>query len=1122
MLTFPELLTQGVLAINAKTLKPIETIQDELGIAIDRKASTIAKWRNVNNENRPNAAQTEILAREIIRHSNLGPEWLEDFIAASSFPDLRPRLMEELFPDAAHGQPPLPDVDWATLQQACQSIQTRAMVNGRRKYDRSLYLQRHEATTVLKAFLQSKQQILIITGKSGVGKSSLLHALLDKERSAECPVCLLGYDSHYLEPTEPLEEQIQRDFERWGDIPQIWRVFDRFQLGPDPPPKQVVLLIDALNEHQQPMELLQNIDRAMRRLNTPWLKTVITSRPEAWRQIYRQAKLSAETFYYRQQPEQAEPGFGLPEFQAVIDDPVALSYPLPAFHVSELAQVYEKYRQNYQVKTPFEALTPAVKEAIRDPLFLSFMALMYRSKAIPEIVQPHRIYQSYLDFLIKDGQITYDDERFLHNEFIQLMDTPQGYRNEVLFERFRQYCFCQLDKEPDKSLKNLIDANILIRRSHDQNDQEDTLQFTIERFYDHFMGQHLWHQCETDANPLSFIESLSDQLVQAPFLWGAMLTMLRELFNHGDPHVFEQLGVRNNESLLQLLMALLTEQYAHHSTRIEQLLQQWLNQTAAKGSQTLRLVAHIAINCGIAETLNQLLSHPNKTVRNLVVQDIYSLWQQSPTLTQQILTNLAKHISPQSLINITQLINTLKSPDLFMTFVDASFLLFLSEYSSKTSINSPTMLPQKPETPIQTPAMLQQIWHPLLRQYLLINAPIPNILMQQGRYWAMFFLFRHKAVSYIKHGQRERFSFDFVSTQQFYPPTPARQQMVQRLTAHMDASIKAAPEPIEALTDFIVTLVEQGEDNFWVIYLAQLSVLSHLKATPIETAQAVARLLKRIASLHPPTKDASGRPTAPVWYPMISHLFFGLSYQDYAAMPRQQAKAILLTFIEALKHRVYEYGDRWRREFGDILTLDCLEPLLFGYALQIPEAGPRMLEALIDFYVKEKDYDRIAWGIYSLAMGMNRHKLLQEGLLAIRDFIQRLQNSGYLEELPPAKQAALWEKWGHDLFTYASKYRAELSSLLLMLDEATLPNSFTLCLHRTVQWQDAVMDLNFMEGITWGINKAVQDCNSRSPVRRFWIDILKSSAQAQSVEQFMLNIAIRLTNMAYPHERLFG
>ena len=139
--------------------------------------------------------------------------------------------------------------------------------------------------------------------------------------------------------------------------------------------KTLIVAFDAINENMDGKALLRQIDQMVGEVRYPWLKVVITSRPQAWRTLKRGLRL-AEDRYYRKR--------GSDKYWVELQE---FTVKLEPFKREELPQVYEKYRQVYGLQTKYEALKSPIRSALRDPLMLRLVAEIYRDQAIPERVQ---------------------------------------------------------------------------------------------------------------------------------------------------------------------------------------------------------------------------------------------------------------------------------------------------------------------------------------------------------------------------------------------------------------------------------------------------------------------------------------------------------------------------------------------------------------------------------------------------------------------------------------------------------------------------------------------------------------------------------------------------------------
>lgn len=93
---FRQQLTTAVHRISAyEADKPISVVQDELGYALNKSGGSALEWWRQGNL--PKTADVEKLAREIIRRSDLGPDWLCRFLESANYP-YPEGLCRELFP----------------------------------------------------------------------------------------------------------------------------------------------------------------------------------------------------------------------------------------------------------------------------------------------------------------------------------------------------------------------------------------------------------------------------------------------------------------------------------------------------------------------------------------------------------------------------------------------------------------------------------------------------------------------------------------------------------------------------------------------------------------------------------------------------------------------------------------------------------------------------------------------------------------------------------------------------------------------------------------------------------------------------------------------------------------
>jgi AAA domain len=171
--TFGRLLTEAVYRIRAIEAKSIAIVQDELGYAIGRDTggSVIEYWRK--NHIPTSLDEIERLAREIVRRTDLGRAWLEQFLKSADHPRWR-ALCDEFFPSLPPPLPaPAPEPEsFVTAMPLAPFVAGPPIMYCRQFFGREYELQR--IFTMLSRF---PFQHTAIIGPRRSGKTSLLRYL---------------------------------------------------------------------------------------------------------------------------------------------------------------------------------------------------------------------------------------------------------------------------------------------------------------------------------------------------------------------------------------------------------------------------------------------------------------------------------------------------------------------------------------------------------------------------------------------------------------------------------------------------------------------------------------------------------------------------------------------------------------------------------------------------------------------------------------------------------------------------------------------------------------------------------------------------------------------------------
>ena len=296
--------------------------------------------------------------------------------------------------------------------------------------------------------------------------------------------------------------------------------------------KKLVLIFDAINENPASGALLRQIDLVVGGKRRPWLKIIMSSRPQAWKAMQIGLPSLAESRYYRQ-PDRLEAGVELEGFSLT-----EVGGELKRFTGGELPVVYAKYRNVYNLQTSFETLKPSLVRELRDPLTLKLVAEIYKGEAIPDDIDMTQLYSQYISRLIRDKRLTEKDIFFLEECIMPLMLGRDYYSNEITADqiagtqlkdgRLLRELISDSTKLTDgrrinESFTNLVDAEILTK----QGDPLDfVIRFKYERFYDYFTGRRFRMLFQGDSERSSKYIDLAKEIRERPYLWGGVFTLL--------------------------------------------------------------------------------------------------------------------------------------------------------------------------------------------------------------------------------------------------------------------------------------------------------------------------------------------------------------------------------------------------------------------------------------------------------------------------------------------------------------------------------------------------------------------------------------------------------------------
>ncbi len=610
-----------------------------------------------------------------------------------SFPDSEhvTRLSEIVYHSSKTASDRHKVLDWPAVRLAARLITDERGDAVRSRHAAGLYLPRQAAMSAYRKFMRDDSRVLLILGRSGVGKSSFAVSLLD-EMQADPATCVLLYDARRLSAEQPLLRTLTADFTRFietlinnkssedilatisSEIEGIYKC-------------RLVLAIDGVNEHKTPRALAERIDDLLDTLGTdfPWFKVILTARPEAWRAMTAGVSLQ-ERFFYRTSDSLGDP----------------LGIELGPFDSEELAKVYRKYKAKYGLETTYEQLSVQTRALLRDPLTLRLVAETYEThKSIPATLQARQIIPEYIKSLTKDGRLDVRDQAFLHDDLL-----PQMISDERTQQALTQ---TQIDQAPphdgrslrklitddtpqpngrplNQSFVNLVDAEILTVSGLEARYE---LGFQYERFYDHFAGRRIYDLSMTAGRQPAFWRKWIGRIGQAPYLLGAIKAGLLE--DAQEPHLQPDTPADRmsaNEVDLQILSALcygdekqpgeqrvremvtdvLVDLGHDYRPPVAGLLEKILTQPQQSPLQAVlrktpaiepearnaqKIAVEVGGQLGITGALTQAALLPDPSIRAAAVRGTYHLWSREPGAGLEVLQHTGHSVPSGLLSNLT-------------------------------------------------------------------------------------------------------------------------------------------------------------------------------------------------------------------------------------------------------------------------------------------------------------------------------------------------------------------------------------------------------------------------------------------------------------------------------------
>lgn len=602
------------------------------------------------------------------------------------------------------------ELEWDDLKYLAEKVLKQRQMDAARfaKYDPDLYLQRDVIWQTYLEFLHSDKSCLILIGPSGVGKSNFVFSVIDESLKTSSSVCALAYngldqglifeepDNHIhttnksaqVSSARQLEDVLIQDFNKYLVLQQygvldglaVLKILDNFMNKHE---GKLVIIVDAINENKESNLLLKEINRFVKDNPYPWLKFIITSRPESWDNFRKGIELS-ETKYFRQKKEDTR---NFNSSSILMHDPIV---PIGHFSIKkELPLVYEKYRKKYDIETLYEHIPNAWKEYLSDPLALRLVSEITEKKHdghIPLDIPFDDLTSKYVDMLATTARLESRDLDFLNQELLPRLFHPPEYPNQLLRTDLRgekttngrslddllfnydEYVLGDANRRVNESFINLAD-NIILAKS------EYAVYFQYERFYEYFGGIYLKDAATQSPDPVQFYQELGDALEQKPYLWGAVKNAFKRELKRNLTNEYEYQLIANiissalsNRRLFRKAILDGLEEFSKENEHnfliikrlVGNLIEPCHGPAHSIGETLRRLVYHSRYNAAIIEprqsiaietagrlSFEDILANTATdrigAIRNSSILQIFRLWQRDREVGYRIINNLSQY-----------------------------------------------------------------------------------------------------------------------------------------------------------------------------------------------------------------------------------------------------------------------------------------------------------------------------------------------------------------------------------------------------------------------------------------------------------------------------------------------
>ncbi|MBI5935043.1 MAG: hypothetical protein HY867_15160 [Chloroflexi bacterium] len=394
---------------------------------------------------------------------------------------------------------PLED-HWSARRESTRKITEHRLAEMRaaRQYMSELYAPRPGLEQKVDEFARSNAVALILVGRSGCGKTSLLARLAETRLAQGDLVLLLEASALTLDAQRDITRQI------WGSE-TISATDALAALGRDAASRGrlVWILLDELNAFHDlgagPADLLRRVDALAaslhRNADLGAVKLILACRAHAWSLI--------------------ELGGNNPNWQCYFG---RAPLPVETFSAEETRAAFDVYRRHFKIQNSFDDLSEEMRERFNSPFFLRLAAETWRGHSIPRSGSGGILFREYFERIAANP--------LARTFMLELVTRIARHRQPSLpiadlrADPSFQAAFADDHRSP---FHQLLEAGALMIVG---NEFTPRLRFTHERLLEYLLAQYYDAQCDEGIIGEDCVIQMARGAWDFPALWGAALTLL--------------------------------------------------------------------------------------------------------------------------------------------------------------------------------------------------------------------------------------------------------------------------------------------------------------------------------------------------------------------------------------------------------------------------------------------------------------------------------------------------------------------------------------------------------------------------------------------------------------------